>query len=219
VHVWTFTVPATMAEAAPLFALLSDTERHRIGRYVYERERARAITCRGMLRALLSRYLRMTPQRIEFQTEPNGKPFVTSAEGWHFNLSHSGELAAVALSREAEVGIDVERMDPEFPRADVGPEFLALEELAALKALPENAQTASFYQYWTLKEALLKAGGIGLLQDPREIRLQMNDGKPEVVSAPEELRAASLQVLGVSDNYAAALAVLGPPPEVVFFTI
>jgi len=205
VHIWTVPLISTDAALGALPPLLSPSEHERAERFVFENDRARYISCRATLRLLLSRYTALPPEKINFHYENYGKPSIPG--GWQFNVSHSRDLAAIAISRFHPVGIDLERIDPLFPRDEVAAEILDPVELRDLTALPATKQPDRFFQLWTLKEALLKAVGGGFSLDPRAIRIRM-DADPAIVAAPPEFQRATLHQLTLRDGYAAALAIL-----------
>src|SRR5438552_660293 len=69
------------------------------------------------LSGLLAQYLGCPPALIALQRGPHGKPQLVG-EPLHFNLSHSGALALLAIARDVAVGVDVERVDRPIPRQD-----------------------------------------------------------------------------------------------------
>jgi len=219
-HVWKAPLASTLAAMVNPGALLSDAERERAARFTFEKDRARYISCRKALRLLLGRYTGAPPEEIVFRYERHGKPALAGIPGWQFNVSHSRDLAAIAISRYDAVGIDLELIDPEFPRDEVAPEILAPDEIRDLAALPAGTQPAYFFQLWTLKEALLKAAGCGFSLDPRDIRIRLDDAlHPEIISAPPDFIHASLHRFTLEPGYAAALAVLARVNEVAFFSL
>lgn len=86
------------------------------------------------------------------------KPRLIKPEGWHFNLSHSGEWTVLALS-DKEVGVDIQQAKPVDMR--LATRFFTESEQAEIGNAGENAQEL-FYRIWTIKEAYLKALGVGL---------------------------------------------------------
>ncbi len=193
IHVWTVTLASTTCDLGDLPALLSEGERERAGRFVFEKDHSRFVSCRASLRMLLSRYTGMTPDKIAFRYEPHGKPAIAAGGGWQFNVSHSRDIAAIAISRFEPVGIDIELIDPLFPRDDVAPDTMAPDELQDLAALPPVAQPGWFFQLWTIKEALLKAAGAGFSLEPRDIRIRLDEElQPTIISAPPEFEHATL---------------------------
>jgi 4'-phosphopantetheinyl transferase len=219
-HVWKAPLASTLTAIADPAALLSDAERERAGRFAFEKDQAHYISCRTALRLLLGRYTGVPPDKIVFRYEPHGKPALAGVPGWQFNVSHSRDLAAIAISRYDAVGIDVERIDLDFPRGEVASEILAPDEIRDLAALDAGAQPAYFFQLWTLKEALLKAVGCGFSLDPRDIRIRLDEAlNPEIISAPPDFIHATLRRFTLDPGYAAALAVLARVSEVAFFSL
>jgi 4'-phosphopantetheinyl transferase len=217
VHIWKAPLASTHAALGDLPAILSAGERERAARFAFEKDQARFIACRATLRLLLSRYTGDLPDKILFRYEPHGKPALGGAPGLQFNLSHSRDFAAIAISRSNAVGIDIEFIDPDFRCREVAPEFLSTEELRVLAARSPAAQPNFFFQIWTIKEALLKAVGGGFSLDPRLIRIRM-EPDPEIVSAPPCFLPAKLDSFTLEPGYASALAVLARESSLSFFT-
>lgn len=142
--------------------LLSGDERDRLGRYRTRETAERYVVTRSLVRMVLSEHLSIAPRDIRVSRTDSGKPVI--AEGAHFNVTHSGDLVLLALSRERAVGIDVERRR-EVPRVDALIERwltpLEREELLALMA-GGDALSDAFLRVWSLKEARLKALGVGI---------------------------------------------------------
>ncbi len=220
VHVWRVPLLSSTAALGDLRGILSEAERERAARFVFEKDQARYVSCRASLRMLLARYIGAHAEGIVFRYEPGGKPALIGIDSWQFNVSHSRDLAAIAISRYDAIGIDLELIDPDFPRADVAPDILAADELRDLAALPPADQPAWFFQLWTLKEALLKCAGSGLSLEPRDIRIRLDDRlNPAIISAPPEFTHASLHRFTLDPGYASALAAMSRTAELSLFTL
>jgi len=220
VHVWRVPLASSNATLGDLRGILSDAERARAGRFRFEKDQARFISCRASLRLLLSRYTGAPPQSIAFRYEPGGKPVLAGIGGWQFNVSHSRALAAIAISPYDALGVDLELIDADFPRDEVASDVLASDELADLRALPPADQPAWFFQLWTLKEALLKAAGTGFSTDPRSIRIRMDENlNPAIISAPPEFLHASLHHFSLRSGYAAAIAAMARISNLAFYSL
>ena len=143
---------------------LSAEERGRAGRYRYEADAQRYLLSRRVLRAVLSMYVGREPGAIVFEPGPGGKPRLAGEPpaGLRFNLSHSGDVTAVAVAQGREVGVDVEALRYPAPDAGAFRAFFSPRELAWIEAFEGRARAAAFYRIWTRKEALLKATGEGL---------------------------------------------------------
>lgn len=165
VHVW-YADPDRVTDPAVLASLwdsLSDEEQRRCERFVVERVRHEYLVAHGLLRRALSRYAPVPPEAWQFRAGPTGKPEVSgpvASLSLRFNLSHTRGLCACAVSLGREVGIDVEAADRQVSEALRA--CLAPEEAAQLLERPESERAAAFLEFWTLKEAYLKACGLGL---------------------------------------------------------
>jgi 4'-phosphopantetheinyl transferase len=188
VHVWRTALDDADADAAGLPA----EERHRAERIRRPGESRRWIGSRLALRNVLARYLDEDADAIQLTTGPHGKPELVDRRP-HFNLSHSGEIALVAVSEEIEVGVDIERIDPGRDFLAIAARALGPDAVAALQATEAAERGNAFYDLWARREALLKCGGGGL-------------------AGPEPEGPVALSALPVDCGYAAALAVASPEP-------
>jgi 4'-phosphopantetheinyl transferase len=165
VHVWSVPLNEPESRLVELAARLVDDERRRADRFMREEVRRRFIVARAGLRTVLGRYLAMRPAEVPIAIGSHGKPqFGNLAEvnDLQFNLSHSGELALVAVTRGCDVGIDVERLRPIEHWQEIAARYFHPAEVAAIAAAAESDRNISFLRCWTQKEAILKALGVGL---------------------------------------------------------
>jgi 4'-phosphopantetheinyl transferase len=144
-----------------LSALLEDEEHERAKRFNFDRDRWRYIARRGKLRELLSRSIDCSPSRICFARNAFGKPFMKDTD-LRFNMSYSHNIALVAIAHGREVGCDIELRDPHFLSEQVFEAFFSSSEVRALRDLDPVQQVEAFFNYWTRKEAYIKARGCGL---------------------------------------------------------
>ncbi len=164
IHVWRSLLIADSLAVWFYADLLSDDEQERAQRFRDSIHRQRFILARGLLRTLLGRYLETDPAQIVFAYSSYGKPrlAVPAADGLQFNLSHSHELALVAVGRDRPIGVDVEHCRPVANLDSLAARFLTGREYRAIAPLPPDAKHAAFFCGWTRKEAVLKAIGRGL---------------------------------------------------------
>ncbi len=140
----------------------------RAGRFVNMLDRERFIAAHGALRMVLGLYLSADPQSLEFQNGPTGKPsLVQTFTDLRFNLSHSGDLALIAVTRGREVGVDVERVQRDIELDPIVEHYFEPEEAWDLRTAPAHERVPRFFDLWTRKEACLKAEGTGLGFPPR----------------------------------------------------
>ncbi len=144
---------------------LSEAERHQASRFRLPRDRLLYTAAHVFLRQILSRYTLLQPTEWQFERNAYGKPFIANPNyQWlQFNLTHTEGLIACALVREQAIGIDVEKLKPlEDLAALCGHAFHPLEANDILASGLAQVSLERFYRYWTLKEAYIKAKGIGL---------------------------------------------------------
>jgi 4'-phosphopantetheinyl transferase len=179
VHVWL--AGLDVARQPDDLAPLSAEERRRAARFHFERDRRRFTAARSCLRRLLGAYLGVSPAAIAFGAGPQGKPHLAgppAASGLRFNLSHAGDLALIAVTREREVGADVECIRPVADLARLAASCFSPAERAQLLALQPDDRLAAFFRGWTRKEAYLKARGIGLSCAPERVEVSVRADEP-----------------------------------------
>lgn len=162
IDIWTWSLDVSQPTLGASVMLLSADECARATRFVRERDKRRFVAARAQLRSILGRYLEVSPQSICFKYSDYGKPHLTidGRPPLYFNLSHSADLAVLALSDCYEIGIDLEEI--RFLKEDIAKRFFSHREYQALRALPPSAYLDGFYSCWTRKEAFVKAHGHGL---------------------------------------------------------
>ena len=121
------------------------------------------------LRLVLASYLSCHPAEIDLRADGDGKPYVQSQHEpgcLKFNLTHSGELAAVAITKGREVGVDIEVRRPLDDLAGLLRLILDPGEAEAMARETPGMRQWAFYDIWAGKEAVLKAMGEGLSREP-----------------------------------------------------
>jgi 4'-phosphopantetheinyl transferase len=166
ITVWMVALDAVPNALWPRLAtLLGTAERERAARFLFERHLRQYQAAHALKRLMLTAAAggTVSPGAWAFETGARGKPQVARGAGPRFNLSHCDGLVACAVSQRVELGIDVESVDRCAPLELAGRCFAQAEE-AWLHGLPAAARPAGFFQLWTLKEAYIKATGLGLAQ-------------------------------------------------------
>jgi 4'-phosphopantetheinyl transferase len=217
VQVWAARLSVARDTLDRLAATLSLSERERAARLRFERDRARFIAGRGLLRTILSRCLELDPAELEFSYGAYGKPVLAGAFaecGLQFNVAHSQDLALFALTCGGPVGVDVERIRPLAETGELVVRFFSTRECAAFKKVAEEQKTAAFFNLWTRKEAWLKATGEGIGALLKRVEVSFLPGEPaRLLGLPAEAQSAarwSLLDLSPGSGFAAALAVAAP---------
>ena len=216
IHVWRASLNLPMSRVQSLRRTLVAAELRRVKRYRFERDHQRFIVARGLLRAILSRYVGIEPGQLRFCYGPQGKPQLvgeTGGEALCFNASHSHELVLYAITRGREIGVDLEYMHRDLADVEIAERFFSPREIAALRALPADVQREAFFTCWTRKEAYLKARGDGLALRLDQFDVSLAPGEPAVLLStnddPQEASRWSLQELNPGPGYVATLAVEG----------
>jgi 4'-phosphopantetheinyl transferase len=166
ITVWVAPLDAVPETLWPrLESILDVAERDRARRFRFERDCRHYSAAHALNRLMLTVATggAVAPHAWTFDSGPRGRPAVARGGGAHFNLSHCDGLVACAVSRAAEPGIDVEKLDRVVP-LDVAETYLAADEAKWLYGLPPTARQDGFLRLWTLKEAYIKATGLGLSQ-------------------------------------------------------
>jgi 4'-phosphopantetheinyl transferase len=216
VHIWRGRLIQPEAVLQRCRALLSEDELARAARFYFEKDRSQFIVAHGMVRQVLAFYLKMAPREIHFRIEKKGKPELEENSGGRslkFNLSHSGELALLAIARGQILGVDVELHRADFAGEDIARRFFSAQEAGKLSALPAEQKVEAFFNCWTRKEAYVKAMGDGLSIPLDSFDLTFAPGESpallRVEGHPEELKRWSLYNLTPGEGYAGALLIEG----------
>ena len=172
IHLWLSGDQVDSETAARCRSLLSFDERQREARFVFEKDRARHLLTRTLVRQVLSRYAAVEPADWVFSTNPYGRPEVdaamTQGRDLCFNVSHTAGLIVLGVTKGRALGVDVERPQPLADLRGMAEYAFTPAEVAELAGLREELRLDRFFQHWTLKEAYIKARGMGVsipLQD------------------------------------------------------
>ena len=165
-HVWHASTDAAWIDRDRVeraCAWLTPQDRARYDRFRFDADRQLFLLGRTMSRALVGRALGVPPTAWEWREGPHGRPEIAApATTLHFNIAHSAGLVVCALSHTHTVGVDVEDL---LRGSQTDPALVArycTPREAAVVAAPTEGWRARFLEFWTLKEAYLKARGLGI---------------------------------------------------------
>ncbi len=216
VHVWRAMLNQPPSQTRHLHQNLAADEKARAARFYFEKDRKHFIIARGVLRAILGRYLNRAPECLSFCYSSYGKPALAGEPDLNairFNLSHSHGIALYAVTRGREVGIDLERIRSGLASAQIAGRFFSPREITMLQEIPAEMQNQAFFRCWTRKEAYIKAWGEGLSLPLDQFDVSLDPGEPGIVVGashdPSEASRWSLRELTPAPGYAAAVAVEG----------
>jgi 4'-phosphopantetheinyl transferase len=158
----------------------------------HEADRRSAMICRTLVRASLSRYARVAPAAWVFSTGDHGRPEIARpyGTGLRFNVSHTRHIVACAITLDSDVGVDVEQV-PSIGEAEpiadsicAAGERLTKEEV---REVPPEELARRVATLWTLKEAYLKARGVGFSLSPRHVTFDLSVAAKVSVSFSREV--------------------------------
>jgi 4'-phosphopantetheinyl transferase len=223
VHIWTLPTTAANATAVMFEPILAPDELDRAGRFHFSHLRESFVIARGALRCLLGRYLGLHPKSIRFSYSAKGKPVLEPAAHIQFNMTHSGSLAAVAITAECQIGLDLEQIRPLSDMQQIASQFFCSEETAEIISLPPSEREHAFFCCWTRKEAYIKAGGDGLSAPLDGFRVTVLPDAParfvHLEHAAADTDAWTLHDLSLAPGYAAALAYCDRPRPISMFPV
>jgi 4'-phosphopantetheinyl transferase len=198
-------------------AVLSPDEIARARRFHFEKDRIHFARCRSALRGLLGDYLLIPAAEIHFEYLTSGKPCLAADQNpraLQFNVSHSANMALIAVGSEHRLGVDIERIRDDVDTASLAERFFSRRERDGLAALPNPLRVTGFYAVWTRKEAFLKATGDGLSFPLADFSVTTHPHRDpaleDIKGDPEAAKQWSLADLNVAEGYRATVAVEGP---------
>lgn len=157
---------------------LSEEELKRVEAFSSPELRRKQLITRMAVRSCLSRYSdSVKPQDWAFEFGPHGKPQLTQDApiNLSFNVSHSGDWLVVAITVDTDIGADIQRREHHKPVADLAGRFFHEDETRELVELEAKRQTEQFFRLWTLKEAYLKARGLGIANGLDKVRFHIDN--------------------------------------------
>ncbi len=143
-------------------SLLDQSEQKKAASMSSEQQRIRFIEVRAKLRWILAGHLKVDAKTLLFSLAEQGKPFLPKYPDCYFNLSHSGDYLAIAVTEIGEVGIDIEQLKQKSDFYPLVKRCFAEVEQNYWLGLPESQKCVEFYRFWTRKEAFVKATGRGI---------------------------------------------------------
>jgi 4'-phosphopantetheinyl transferase len=211
VAVWAVWLGAPAAATGALRALISSEEMRRADRFAYPHLRAAYEVSHGVLRILLSQYLKCSPRNLEFTVGHAGKPALRGDSRLRFNMSHAGGLAIYAFTSDCEIGLDVEEVRHMPDIEQIARQYFCGEEASQLLSVAgEKQQQEAFFRCWTRKESYIKATGDGLSVPLDQFQVTLLSGSParlvRIGASTDAASAWTLQHLEPAPGYVGAVA-------------
>jgi 4'-phosphopantetheinyl transferase len=224
VHVWVWEFDCPREILARYEELLSETERIRLQRFRFDKDRTWRTICHARRRIILARYLDIPPASIAFDKNSSGRPSLTGKAkslALDFNLSHTEYVALMVVAVDLRVGADIEAIRPIYPEI-TGDHFPEMEH-PTMTGLTAEERLSQFYKLWTQKEAILKAEGIGFRADlptlDPEPQDQLAIGPPEFRLVPGLTQPWYLQSLHPAHGIIGAVATSQRPRHISYYRL
>lgn len=195
--------------------VVSEKEKLKINRYMFDKDKHSSLITRALLRFVLSIYTREDPCNFQFIENSYGKPDLKPGIidiPVKFNISHSRKVTACALVLGREIGVDIEEYHRKVDLA-IADRFFSKSESEYLKACPDKNKKDIFFDFWTLKESYIKARGMGLSIALDKFSFEI-DKKNIYINFHESLNDSpdhwSFFKFAPVENYKAAIAIQSP---------
>ena len=194
VHVWRAGLDLPTAKIDKLANFLSTDEIARANKFHFMEHKRRFIAARAILRQLLGNYLKISPERIEFEYGNCGKPRLAASMGnssLQFNISHSQEYALYGFTNHHLIGVDLEYLREMENITELAKRFFTNREFQLIANSTGREQQKTFFLLWTAKEAYLKAIGMGLSSFLTDIELSLDGANPKLQAIKGKLATVS----------------------------
>lgn len=168
VHLWFAELDRLRPGAAAFEASLDAVELARADRFRFPADRERFVLGHGLLRALIGRYLGRDGDLVRYARGPFGKPFL-EGQDLRFSFSDTKDAVLVAFSHVVEIGADIETMQRTVDHDAVSEHYFTAEETEDIASAKDGKRR--FLELWTRKEAVLKASGVGIMDDLHVLRV------------------------------------------------
>jgi 4'-phosphopantetheinyl transferase len=220
VHVWQVSLSDFFLKENELASLLTSDEVDRANRFRFPEHKKRFVIARAMLRSILSRYTHISPADIRFSYGPKGKPYLSNNSfNVQFNLSHSENMAIYAFTQEAEIGVDIQKIDEKNHEA-IAKRFFSAEENRALNELPQLERARAFCRLWACKEALIKAAGEGLYVPLEDFTVSLKEQNQLItLTHGQQPIEYYLEIFSSHSDYQSAFATNQIVKEVFYYTL
>lgn len=210
VHVWAVDLDAITLTENFFCSSLSHEEKTRRDKLVFERDRKRFALAREIQRRILSHYISVKPESVEYNYNKYGKPEIRSHIKVGFNISHSDGMLLFAIASNRQVGIDIEKIKDIKDILLIAESYFSDIEIKELKNLPDRVKTDAFFTCWTRKEAFIKAIGKGLSYSLKDFSVSVSPAsKPELIHPKNGVNSSEWSIFDMSppDKFKAALIV------------
>jgi 4'-phosphopantetheinyl transferase len=219
VHVWRAELNASEHTVRRFRETLCQDELARADRFRFGHLRRRFVVGRGVLRRILGDYLSLEPQRVLFSYSSHGKPLLSHPHcNIEFNVSHSHDLMVAAICRGWPIGVDIEKEDQYFHAMDIADRFFCKRERDEIAQKDTDYALRAFFQFWTAKEAVLKATAVGLSLELSKLEIGLTPLRILAFEDPGQISPLNwhLTAFSPAEGYSGAIAVAAEPTRLEY---
>ena len=196
--------------------VLDEAEKSRARRFTQSTHHNQYVHIHAQVRYLLATILMQAPEQIIIKRSPQGKPYLVEYPNIAFNLSHTNEYFLFAISENCNLGVDIEKCKSRPNMEGLVNKCFAITERDYWHTISQQDQPSVFYQFWTRKEAFVKATGSGIVLGLEQCVVDVNNPK-RFLSIPKQCGNSTdwfIQELDVPKNYCAALVLDRPITDI-----
>ena len=214
-HVW-FVQPESIRDTAVLqYAreVLDTGERKQLERFIRREDAHRYLVSHLLVRRTLSKYLDIAPSEWVFTRAAHGRPEIANPNlpALRFNLTHTHGLSACIVTLSADCGVDAEFINANRHSTGIAGRMFSQTEVDRLQQLEGRDQVDYFFTLWTLREAYVKARGLGISFPMRKLTFTVENDRSIRVSFHPELADRSedwqFQLLRPTPQHITAVAI------------
>lgn len=180
IDLWQFSLVHELENA---YELLNSQEQARAERFYFSKHKRRFSTARATMRIILGNYLNIPAADLEFTYNDHGKPEVANAAKLQFNISHTGDLALLAVGKSFPIGVDIEKYSAR-PYDGIAKNLFSIQEYEEFIKVPTALKPAIFFHVWAQKEAFIKACGLGLSYPTKHFSVPITMPTKQLVNDP-----------------------------------
>jgi len=210
IDIWLCDLKQLSGDINIFFFFFSEDERQRADKLKVEDKKQQYIITRGALRQRLGLLTNIDPKDFVFEYLEHGKPIFNNDARFTditFNISHSHDLALIAIAQKQSIGIDIEKINHESKHDQLVARFFSKAEQAEFQTIQEANRAKAFCACWTRKEAFIKAVGDGVSYglDKFDVAVDPENQTPDInLHKPSEETWSAIN-LPINDEYMASL--------------
>jgi len=210
VDIWLCDLKQLSGDINIFYSILSDDERQRADKLKVEDKKQQYIITRGALRQRLGLFTNIEPKDFVFDYLEHGKPVLINDARYAnitFNVSHSHDLALIAIAQNQNIGIDIEKINHESKHDQLVARFFSEAEQTEFQTMAEVNKARAFCACWTRKEAFIKAvgKGVGYGLDKFDLTVDPENQSPRITLHRPSEEIWSAINLPINNEYMACL--------------